>query len=110
MRAHGNPSFIYLRFCQSYCKSNDHHHNFVIRLDFLLTCVFWVNLGWSGSIGPDSIMVDGRKLNSIDDLRYIVYKIRYKIKKNLLAKSWLPLVMSHEIIVKKSINLSKFAL
>ena len=72
----------------------------------LLTCVFYLHIGYHGEINKKSIKVDGRKLSE-DQLNSILKKFIIKIKKYNKTIS-LPIMMSNEILVRKNISLHKY--
>ena len=74
---------------------------FVINSDFLLTKKFCLNLGWQADCDKDYI-IDGKKLS-----KYKLNKIlkEYKDKINIPKEF---VMMSHEILVLKSIDLKEY--
>lgn len=77
---------------------------FVIDSDFLLTRKFCLNIGWRSDCDKKEL-IDGKKLT-----KYKLNKLlkEYKQKISTRTKLNLPVMMTHEILVLKNIELRKY--
>jgi hypothetical protein len=98
--------FIYLRISQKGDKAD-----LYIDPKILLTCVFYLNIGWHGEVYEKSTKVDGRKITE-KQLHNILNKFKIEIKKSIIdnKKNNLlsPLMTSNEILVRKNISLHTY--
>lgn len=77
-------------------------------LDIKLLCenVFYLNYGWHGD--PEGARIDGRKI-SLNEIKNIISAYRKKVKEIIKkAGDATMFMMSHEILLKRDIDLVKY--
>ena len=97
--------YIYLRLN----KKND-IGNLYFDFKFLLTCTFYLNIGWKGEITEETIKVRGQDLTE-EKLKDLLKKFSVKTQKyykDFVKKNQIPIMMSNEILIKKNISLQKY--
>jgi hypothetical protein len=99
--------FIYLRISQK----GDNSADLFLDPKILLSCIFYLNIGWHGEIYEKTTKIDGRKLTEIQ-LNEVLNKFKLDIKKSIINNKknniLSPLLTSNEILVRKNISLHKY--